>query len=135
MKKLTPKQLETLAKNQWAKGESGNPDGKKKGTRNYATIYRESLELLAEAGDLPADMVEVLMTVQQMQRALRGDTKAYDTLHDRKFGKAVQTNINKDISDTELDESQMADLDSMLAKFVKKKPAPKKKTKAKASKK
>lgn len=136
MRKVTPKQLANLAA-AWGKGESGNPKGKEKGTRNYSTIYREALEMLAEAGDIPADAVEVLMTVMQMQRALKGDTKAYDTLTDRKHGKAVQTNINKDISDVELAPEQMADLDGMLKKFVKVKPAakPKKKAKAKAGKK
>lgn len=116
---------------QFNEGESGNPAGKKKGQRNYSTIYREALNKVAEAKGLTDDDVELALVVKGLERALRGDFKYYQDIQDRIHGKPVQTNLNKDINDAELDEEQMADLDGMLKKFVKKKPKPKKKAKAK----
>lgn len=135
---LTAKTLEVMAAHYYKKGESGNPNGRPKGARNYLTIYREALELLASKGEIPADVIEVMLTAMQIGRALNGDTKAFDTVTDRAYGKAVQTNLNKNIEDTELDESQVAVMNNMLAKFVKTRTKPKadvKTTKKTASKK
>jgi len=118
-------------------GESGNPNGRPKGQRNYKTIYRIALEAIAEKQGLSADDIEVLMEVKAIERALKGDAKFSLDIKDRVHGKAVQTNINVDTNDVELDQAEIDELDNMLAKFIKK-PAGtdvkvvKKKTKPKA---
>lgn len=100
--------------------------GRPKGQRNYATIYREALIKVATTKGLEADDVELALVVKGLERALKGDFKFYQDIQDRIHGKPVQTNLNKNIDDVELDEDEMETLDAMLAKFVKKKPATKK---------
>jgi len=119
------------------KGQSGNPDGKRKGQRNYKTIYRLALEEIAEAKGLTADDIEVMIEMKAIERAIKGDARFSIDIKDRVHGKAVQTNINVDTNDVELDQAEIDELDNMLAKFIKK-PAGtdvkvvKKKTKPKA---
>ena len=112
---------------QFKKGTSGNPKGRPKGQRNFATVYRIALEKIAEKKGLSEDDIEVAMAVKAIERALKGDHKFYQDTQDRIHGKAIQTNLNKNIDDEEIDEDEMATLDAMLAKFVKVKPKPKKK--------
>ena len=125
-KQQAEKPIKGLA-TQFKKGTSGNPAGRKKGQRNFATVYRIALEKIAAKKGLSEDDIEVAMAVKAIERALKGDHKFYQDTQDRIHGKAVQTNINKDIDDVELDENELETLDAMLAKFVKVKPKPKKK--------
>ena len=115
---------EGSAVTQFKEGNAGG--GRKQGQRNYATIYREALIKVATTKGLEADDVELALVVKGLERALKGDFKFYQDIQDRIHGKPVQTNLNKNIDDVELDEDEMETLDAMLAKFVKKKPATKK---------
>jgi len=111
---------------QFKEGESGNPNGRKKGQRNFATIYREALIKVGTTKGIEPDDLELALVVKALEKALKGDFKFYQDVQDRIHGKPVQTNLNKSIDDTELDEDEIETLDAMLAKFVKKKPATKK---------
>jgi hypothetical protein len=102
--------------------------GRKKGQRNFATIYREALIKIASAKGLEPDDVELALAAKALEKALKGDFKFYQDIQDRIHGKPVQTNLNKDINDVELDESELGTMDAMLAKFMTvKKKADKKK--------
>lgn len=103
---------------QFKEGESGNPAGKKKGQRNYQTIYRLALERVAETKGMSADDIEMLIVLKGVERAIKGDYKFSQDILDRVHGKPVQTNLNKDINDVELDESELETMDAMLAKFM-----------------
>ncbi len=96
---------EDIEKFQWKKGESGNPKGRKKGSKNRSTIAREMLALnLKGKNPVTGEEVEMsaeqLITLAQMKKALdNGDTNAYKALLDSAFGAPTQvveqTNIDK----------------------------------------
>jgi hypothetical protein len=104
---------------QFKEGQSGNPNGRKKGQRNFATIYREALVKIAATKGLEPDDIELALAAKALEKALKGDFKFYQDIQDRIHGKPVQTNLNKTIDDVELDESEIETMDAMLAKFMK----------------
>lgn len=73
------------------KGQSGNPNGRPKGQRNYATIYREALIKLADLNDKTPEALEEEMLSKAILSARKGDYRFYKDLLDRLYGKAVQS--------------------------------------------
>lgn len=77
----------------YAKGQTGNPNGRPKGSRNRSTIVREMLETELEEkdddGNPTGRMVKAvdLMTKAQLIKALTGDSKAFELLMDSCYGK------------------------------------------------
>ena len=71
---------------QFKPGQSGNPGGRKKGSRNFRTIVLEVLDSeieLTEGGRTRrVPMIEALM-LRQVQEGLRGHLRAIDSLIDR----------------------------------------------------
>jgi hypothetical protein len=71
---------------QFKPGQSGNPGGRKKGSRNFKTIVLEVLDSeieLTEGGRTRrVPMIEALM-LRQVQEGLRGHLRAIDSLIDR----------------------------------------------------
>lgn len=70
----------------WKEGESGNPNGRPKGQRNYATLYREALIKIAKANNQTEDEIETLMLTKAIQSASKGDYKFYKDILDRLYG-------------------------------------------------
>lgn len=68
----------------WKKGQSGNPAGKPKGTRNRATIIRELLEAKATDGD---GQIADQITRALINKAAEGDVAAFRELFDSAYGK------------------------------------------------
>jgi phage gp16-like protein len=69
----------------WKKGQSGNPSGKPKGTRNRSTIIRELLE--AKATDGEAGQIADQLTRALIKKAAEGDVRAFIELFDSAYGK------------------------------------------------
>ena len=58
----------------WEKGESGNPEGRPKGSKNFTTKVREALEKISEGG---ADTAEVALIKAILKNAIdKGDVTA-----------------------------------------------------------
>jgi hypothetical protein len=72
------------------KGETGNPNGRPKGQRNFATIYREAIEKIAKSKDITAEEFEVQLVEQAIRKGFNGDTRFYTDTLDRIHGKALQ---------------------------------------------
>lgn len=77
-------------------GESGNPSGRPKGSRNRSTVVREILELLEKqknpiTGNEEHLSQEQIMTLAVLSKARKGDVRAYQALMDSAFGAAKQT--------------------------------------------
>ena len=77
------------------KGTSGNPNGRPKGSRNRSTIVRHWLEVMQNVnnpvtGETQDLEIQDQITLQQIVKALEGDTNAYKELMDSAHGKAVQ---------------------------------------------
>lgn len=74
------------------KGEVRNPKGKPKGTKNFATIARKWLESPAETihpiTKKRAHLTQLdVIILEQIKKARRGDTRAFEALLDRMDGK------------------------------------------------
>lgn len=76
-------------------GQSGNPAGKKKGTKNTATILRKIWQTKMEGKDPKTGRMR-MMTVAEMscyalaQKASKGDTRSIEIIMDRLDGKVPQ---------------------------------------------
>lgn len=73
------------------KGKSGNPNGRPKGQRNYATIYRAALEKIGKTRDMTPEEIEELMEVTGLEKALSGDLGFQKDIKDRLHGKPPQS--------------------------------------------
>lgn len=80
----------------WNQGESGNPNGRPKGSKNRSTIARKWLEVMQDAknpitGELEKLSQEDLITLAMIHKARKGDVNAYKQLMDSGFGLPKQT--------------------------------------------
>ena len=79
----------------WEKGESGNPAGRPKGSRNRSTIARRWLEVNQKlknplTSEEETMSQEDLMTLALIKKAREGDVNAYKALMDSGYGAPVQ---------------------------------------------
>ena len=82
-------------------GQTANPNGRPKGQRNFATIYREAIEKIAKSKDITADEFEIQLVEQAIRKGFNGDTRFYTDTLDRIHGKAVQkTQLQDDEGNT-----------------------------------
>ena len=86
------------------KGESGNPKGRPKGSKNRATIVRELFDSISVLDSFKFNelesrfpyiknnmSIEYLMTLIQVNKAIfDGDTKAYKVLMDSLYGTPIR---------------------------------------------
>lgn len=75
-------------------GESGNPNGRPKGQRNYATIYREALIKLAKLNDKSPEELEEEILSAGLLNARKGNYSFYKDVLDRLHGQATQKSEN-----------------------------------------
>ena len=97
----------------WEKGESGNPKGRPKGSKNRSTIAKYWLSIEQNlknplTGDTEEMSQEDLMTLALIKKAREGDVNAYKALMDSGYGAPVQQveqkQTNIDLSDLSTDE-------------------------------
>jgi hypothetical protein len=88
----------------WEKGESGNPNGRPKGSKNRSTIAKYWLEVNQNlknplTSEEETMSQEDLMTLALIKKARDGDVNAYKALMDSGYGAPVQqieqTNIEQ----------------------------------------
>lgn len=77
------------------KGEIRNPKGRPKGLPNAKTRYKRLLEVISKmphpvTGEEEEFTQLEIMDMKIMQKALKGDIKAYEVIMDRLEGKATQ---------------------------------------------
>lgn len=101
---LTPGNLPPVA-GRFVPGESGNPDGKKKGTKNFSTILKALAEMPTQKvgkqfqDESGAPLPRVVVVADQMLRkAEGGDIAAATFVADRMDGKPVQAHEVTDMS-------------------------------------
>ena len=81
----------------WTKGQSGNPKGKPKGSKDSRTVLNEFFEVVLQGEDPITGKkgeftIRELLFAKQISKALNdGDTTAFKELMDRYEGKAKQT--------------------------------------------
>ncbi len=79
-------------------GQSGNPNGRPKGSLNRSTIAKKWLEVMQDSKNPISGEVEKLsqadlMTLALIHKARKGDVSAYKQLMDSAFG-LPQQNVN-----------------------------------------
>lgn len=91
----TDKRLKNL-KAPWKKGDkSPNPSGKPKGQRDYATIYREAMVMLAKNNATTPEKLEAQIIANGILSARKGDFRFYKDTLDRLHGTATtKSDIN-----------------------------------------
>ena len=88
---------EDIKKHQWKKGESGNPAGKKKGTKNRSTIIKEILAIVSkevneETGQEEWQSNEYRMVQAIVRKAIeKQDVQAFNAIYDNLYGKLKDT--------------------------------------------
>ena len=87
------------------KGESGNPAGRPKGSKNRATVARKYLDLISKqknglTGEVEELSQEEVITLAMLTKASKGDVNAYKAVMDSAFGQPKQTtDTNLSVSD------------------------------------
>lgn len=71
-------------------GESGNPNGRPVGQRNYKTIYRLALEKIAKENGVSAEEFEVMLEAKGIAFAYKGEYQYFKDVRDRVHGQAVK---------------------------------------------
>lgn len=95
---------ENIKKHEFGKGESGNPKGKPKGSRNRSTIAREMLALMSKqknpiTGEDEELTHEEIITLAQVSKAMKDqDTNAYKALMDSAYG-APKQEIDQNVTE------------------------------------
>ena len=80
-------------RNQWKPGQSGNPSGREKGSKNRSTILKKWIELHCNISD-PATGQEIAGTIEDkialalIGKAIAGDVSAIREVYDSVYGKA-----------------------------------------------
>lgn len=81
--------IENIRAHSFKKGETGNPNGRPKGQRNYATIYREALIKLGQDNGMEPDEIEKEMVANAILLARKGNVAFYKDTMDRIHGQPV----------------------------------------------
>lgn len=84
-------------------GQSGNPKGRRKGQRDYRTLYWIAVEEMAKIHGMSPEELEVHLHVAAISKALKGDFFFYQELQARVHGKVTDkmdvTSGGKSIAD------------------------------------
>lgn len=98
--------------------QSLNPNGKPKGQRSYATIFKEVLEQIAKENGISAEEVENRLIKVGYKKAVEGNFLFYQDAQNRIHGKAVQpldhTSKGERIGVPLLSPEQQATLDKLI---------------------
>ena len=84
-----------IKKHEFNKGESGNPNGRPKGSKNRSTIARKWLEVNQSlknplTGEQETMSQEDMITLALIKKARDGDVSAYKELMNSGYGAPVQ---------------------------------------------
>lgn len=110
--------------NRFEQGQSGNPNGRPPGAQTSAVRLRRLLEIVQKAKNPVTKETEdfttlELMDAQQIAKALKGDSVAYNILLDRFEGKVPTDNKHSvAVAIAGTNEMTTAQIDALLAIFA-----------------
>jgi hypothetical protein len=84
------KRLANLAPHKFKKGQSGNPQGRRKGQRDYRTLFWIALEHIANQHGMTAEQVEEALHAAGITKAIKGDFYFYQEIANRVYGKPME---------------------------------------------
>lgn len=99
------------------KGESGNPAGRPKGSKNRSTIVKELFEFASSQKNVLTGEQETLtqeqaITLAMLLKANKGDVNAYKALMDSCYGAPKQT-TDTNLSVSDFDVKDLFKIDSL----------------------
>lgn len=104
--KNSDKRLKNL-KPPFKKGESGNPNGRPLGKKNYETLIREAIVEYAKKNAKTPEEIEGLIYQQAINMAVKGEFNFFRDLMDRLHGKPKDTvDLTGEIKISKLEEMQ-----------------------------
>lgn len=68
-------------------GQSGNPKGRTKGSKNWMTLWKEMVIEIAKKNGMKEDAVEKVLMLKAFDEAKGGHFGFYDDIMNRRFGK------------------------------------------------
>lgn len=71
-------------------GQSGNPKGRRKGQRDYRTLFWIALEHIANTHDMTPEQVEEALHVAGITKAIKGDFFFWQEISNRVYGKPTE---------------------------------------------
>ena len=83
-------------------GQSGNPNGRPKGSRDFVTIYREAMKILADKNSTTVEQLEAEMVANAAILARKGDFRFYKDTMDRLHGSPVNRNEHGGVDGADL---------------------------------
>lgn len=98
---------DNIKKHEFKKGQSGNPKGRPKGSKNRSTIVKKWLETVQKSknpisGEIEDLSQEDMITLAILKKARTGDVRAYKELMDSLYGSAKET-IDLNTNDVGID--------------------------------
>ena len=117
------KMNEDNLKKPWKKGNSGNPNGRPKGSKNRSTIARLWLGTSQNVknpitGEMETMTQEDLITLSQIKKAREEDTGAYRALMDSAYGSPVQQIEETQMQQIDLSDYSAEDIKEFLNKDI-----------------
>jgi len=85
--KSTVKSKRTAGLIPWKKGQSGNPAGKKLGTRDRRTVIMEAIKRIAEKKNMTPEEVEEAIQTAGLEKAIKGSFMHYAEISNGLYGK------------------------------------------------
>lgn len=96
----TAEKQQNLRGKPFPKGVSGNPNGRPKGSLNFATVFENSLMKLSRGKKGDIDALEEQLVTVGLKKAMAGDYRYWNALMERRFGKV------KDVKQIEVKEPE-----------------------------
>jgi hypothetical protein len=95
----TEKKQEKRGGTQFQKGQSGNPDGRPKGTKNFSTLVDETIKEIAKEKGITVQEAWQILMKKAYNKAIDGDHSFWKEIFDRYYGKPKEkVNIEGDIN-------------------------------------
>lgn len=92
MQEETSKKLERDENGRLLPGQKSlNPNGRPKGSLNFATKFKDAIEKLAEVNDISGEELELQIVQMAIKKAREGDYSFYRDTMDRVYGKPQQS--------------------------------------------
>jgi hypothetical protein len=79
-------------------GQSGNPNGRPKGSRDFSTMFEEAVKIIVKEQRIPVDNVEVELVVKGIVQAMRGNYSFWKDIMDRTYGSPNRSDTNVNLA-------------------------------------
>jgi predicted outer membrane protein len=104
--------------NQFPKGQSGNPNGRPKGSLSFTTLYKKAIENIAKSKGVTPEDFEVELVMQAITKGFNGDRSFYADTMDRVHGKAIQFTENNSTIEHKLDPELQKTINNALDEII-----------------